>query len=1296
MPETVGQYQLLAPIASGGMAEVWLARRLGEAGFARDVVLKRMHKKFARDEQFVRMFLDEARLTATLQHPNIAQILDLGREDEHWYIAMEFVDGPDLGRAANAAIVRGDDMPVALASWIVARAADGLHHAHQQRDPMTGLPLQLIHRDVSHANVLLSRHGDVKIIDFGIARANVRQSRTRIGVVKGKPGYLAPEQLQGLDQDGRVDVFSLGVVLWELLTGQVLFRRKAHTVSMERTLDYQPPPPSTLRAGVSRQLDEVVLAALEKTAADRIESADALSRALEQTLRGEATGIASRTGLGDWIEASPAWPPKALRALFAKRAGKLPEGRSDRGDRSTRSPVPAPAEPPPVPNAVTTATGTTATGTTATSTAARGTTGMGTPTTGTKRHSSGRAVRRTVARVSPGLQAHTEPALKPNLAKPTAPRRDNLMANQSRFFGRHVLLHELRCALLAGDRLVTVTGRPGVGKSRLAGVFARHQAPKFSQSGGTWSCRLTACTRVEDVCRAVSTVLGLSLANASSTQAAIAQTGAALAGRGPTLLWLDDAPEMPGVVAPAVKQWLAASATLVVVVTARDALELKGEHVLEVPPLSTTGGDQSDASQLLRYRAGTDVQAEPGVLGAIAAKLEGVPLALELAAAELATVGAEALLAELENDAPPPLEVLSEELTELPPPLPEGSIEAQPAAAPAPEAPRPVASPEPAASASSQAPAEQPPVLPTRTRRRASRARRDRGFVALSTAMRAIGLPTWQHEALVQLSVLRGGISADSATAVLQLTESTQPAQKLLNDLRVRSLLVPLPGADDERYVLHDSVRVWLAGEGDLPEGPTLRSAARYNRDQWGVRLAERCASAARGHDGARARALLAAELDNLLPIHTQALDRKNTADVERALRLSSALLPLLLDRGPLVMLSRLLDGAIEAADELAGRHQDDEQPTAKQVAVGHRLMIPIATALAARAETRVRAGAADDGLMDAERALTYAREADDLRLQALAQLRLGNCHRRLDHSTRAMRAAVQARILGQQVADLALETEAMHLFGCVYYDLSDRGPARRCFETSLRGAQQLGDRHLAARAQANLGCIQADLGELDKAESTFAHALADERAIGNLRGMAVDTCYLALVAQERGDHERAADLYQRALDRLEEVGDAFRKAYVQGFAAWNLLESNELDAALDSLELTVAFFVDKGDRKLRAMHMAALGYCHRCHGDAAQATDALDRATQLASDSTDPVTQMVVMILRAASDFRAATQLDAERAGVVRARARLAVAQAEKERPADGPHSKPRPALAAISSEVRFALRLAEAAAKL
>ena len=203
MMTPIGKYKLLRLIASGGMAEVYLARQAGAAGFEKLVCLKRILPHLASDRQFVEMFLNEARLAARLDHPNIVSIYDLGEANGNYFIAMEFIDGPSLRAVAKRARERGERLPIAEVVKIVSMAAGGLHYAHDLADA-EGKPLGLVHRDISPDNILVHRNGMAKVVDFGIAKAANSSGRTRTGALKGKVAYMPPEQLRGDPLEGVV------------------------------------------------------------------------------------------------------------------------------------------------------------------------------------------------------------------------------------------------------------------------------------------------------------------------------------------------------------------------------------------------------------------------------------------------------------------------------------------------------------------------------------------------------------------------------------------------------------------------------------------------------------------------------------------------------------------------------------------------------------------------------------------------------------------------------------------------------------------------------------------------------------------------------------------------------------------------------------------------------------------------------------------------------------------------------------------------------------------------------------
>jgi serine/threonine protein kinase len=218
MGERFGNYELLEKVAVGGMAEIFRARSMHGQGVQKVVCIKRIHPALSDDGVFVEMFIEEARLGVSMVHGNIVPVFDFGYVDGHYYLAMEWVEGLDLATLNGRAHIVGMAWPPELAVHIVVEVLEGLAYAHQKRDDQ-GRPLELVHRDVSPSNILLSLDGQVKLLDFGIARSEARQWQTRTGVVKGKPGYMSPEQAGGAAVDARADVWSCGAVLYELLSG---------------------------------------------------------------------------------------------------------------------------------------------------------------------------------------------------------------------------------------------------------------------------------------------------------------------------------------------------------------------------------------------------------------------------------------------------------------------------------------------------------------------------------------------------------------------------------------------------------------------------------------------------------------------------------------------------------------------------------------------------------------------------------------------------------------------------------------------------------------------------------------------------------------------------------------------------------------------------------------------------------------------------------------------------------------------------------------------------------------------
>jgi serine/threonine protein kinase len=271
-PIPFGKYYLLERINVGGMAEVFKAKAFGVEGFERLLAVKRILPNIAEDEEFITMFIDEAKIAVQLNHANIAQIFDLGKVDDSYFIALEYVSGRDLRGIFDRCRQLGEPMPIAQACFIIMKVCEGLDYAHNKRDA-AGHELNLVHRDVSPQNVLISYEGEVKLIDFGIAKAAGKASKTQAGILKGKFGYMSPEQVRGLPIDRRSDIFSVGIVLYELLTGERLFVGESDFSTLEKVRNVEILPPSTYNRKIPEELERIVLKALAKDVDERYQNA---------------------------------------------------------------------------------------------------------------------------------------------------------------------------------------------------------------------------------------------------------------------------------------------------------------------------------------------------------------------------------------------------------------------------------------------------------------------------------------------------------------------------------------------------------------------------------------------------------------------------------------------------------------------------------------------------------------------------------------------------------------------------------------------------------------------------------------------------------------------------------------------------------------------------------------------------------------------------------------------------------------------------------------------------------------
>jgi eukaryotic-like serine/threonine-protein kinase len=312
LPCDFGKYRLVKRIATGGMAEIFLAHHRDRSEEA--LVIKRILPHLAKSPEFVSMFLDEARIAARFQHPNIVQIEDLGQIDGAYYIAMEYVHGEDIRRIYNRAYKLQRSLPLSHSITVIADAAMGLGYAHKFKDEFTGKTVGVVHRDVSPQNILVTYEGTVKVVDFGIAKAANKVAQTRAGVLKGKYSYMSPEQALGDPIDQRTDIFALGIILYETTTGTRLFKRHNELATLQAIIKCEFTPPSEALPGYPSGLETVLLRSLEKHPADRYADAEEFAQALYGFLK-ESRLYVERSVIADF-----------MHDLFEERAGDAVSG----------------------------------------------------------------------------------------------------------------------------------------------------------------------------------------------------------------------------------------------------------------------------------------------------------------------------------------------------------------------------------------------------------------------------------------------------------------------------------------------------------------------------------------------------------------------------------------------------------------------------------------------------------------------------------------------------------------------------------------------------------------------------------------------------------------------------------------------------------------------------------------------------------------------------------------------------------------------------------------------------------
>jgi serine/threonine protein kinase len=299
LPATFGRYELIELLATGGMAHIFRARLSSAEGAAKELVIKRVLPHLVQNRDFIEMFIDEARISMPLNHGNIIQVYEFGQEGQDYFLAMEYLRGRNLETVLSRLEEKGQRMPIEVALFITSEVAKGLDYAHRFRDPHDR-PTGIIHRDVSPQNILVGFHGEVKLTDFGIAKAKSRIRQTGQGIIRGKACYLSPEQAECTELDGRSDLFSLATVAYEMLTGVRVFEGDTEVATLQKVRQSKIHPPAQLRSDLPKSVDVAVTKALSRDRSDRFETAGAFQVVLSRSLHDLNSEFTS-AAVADWM-----------------------------------------------------------------------------------------------------------------------------------------------------------------------------------------------------------------------------------------------------------------------------------------------------------------------------------------------------------------------------------------------------------------------------------------------------------------------------------------------------------------------------------------------------------------------------------------------------------------------------------------------------------------------------------------------------------------------------------------------------------------------------------------------------------------------------------------------------------------------------------------------------------------------------------------------------------------------------------------------------------------------------------
>ena len=1124
LPVDFGRYRLVGVLGAGGMGRVFRARLIGPEGFRKELALKVIARTSSDEFQLLAEFSREARYSGLLKHPNIVDVYDFGVTDGHPWLAMELLEGQTL-----AALLGDGALPATAALDLAIQVGEALVCAHGLE--VDGQAVELVHRDLKPGNISVSPRGLVKVLDFGLARGATADGLTASGMMRGTPAYMAPEQARGEPVDPRTDLFALGLVLFEALTGTSLLLRDTLMGVMMAIV----------------QLEELLASPTTLAPAERV--APGVVPVLRKLLRAES---------GERY-------PRASEVVADLRLvlGSLPPGPDLR-----RHLAGAPALP-----------------------------------------GSGSALAGRAELLDPTL------AIDPNSTWSIRPsralaRRTNLGPDGATFIGRGQALADLARLVDGGARLVTLLGQGGTGKTRLARRYAWSRLAGLLPHGGAWFCDLSEARSAAGVLHVVAVTLGIPLDRGDGSGDA-ERVGQALADRGRMLVVLDNLEQVVGEAVPLVERWLGNAPELLLLVTSRERLRLPAETVLDLAPLGEDDGVALFEERARAVRSGFVMgEADREVVRSIVRRLDGLPLAIELAAARSAVLAPRQLLDRLD---------------------------------------------------------QRFRLLSAGPGRHGGRRATLWGAIRWSWDL----LDAHEQRALARASVFRGGFTLELAEAVLADEDPEAPwPLDLVQALRDKSLLRSWepPGLSGEvRFGMYESLQAFASEQLDILGG---RAEAEARHADAALELGEELAAALEGAAGRRARRRLTLELDNL----NAAWQRQRGVQPALAVDAVLAMAGLLQSVGPTELLRELLDGAAQVASAdpalrrglaqvllrraALARHQgrvDDGLPDALRARdLADAASDPVTAVMALCEVTllQVEGGRLDEAAPTADEALALARAGGDREALGAALNAVAFAVGYAGDLTQGEALHEEALAVWRDLGNLRRETDELASLAAVYGNTGRIDLAAPLFERALKLHRELGTRRGEGMAQANLALVALQRGRLDEARRRSRKSASIHRSHGNRTPYGVSLCNLGNTLLLQGELDQGLARLTESVRVLRAVGMGFYTSIASRDLALARLLHDDLPGAEAAARASLVEGRSIGSDMLVPVCTAILGAVLARSGQLAEADSRVDEARRATEASGDVAEQALVALVRAFVDLALPLEVDERADRVVAARA--------------------------------------------